>query len=169
MSASSINKKSLGGRPKKFDEASRPVTVTLPERTLRQLGYINKDRAQAIVKAVDAIYASGPASAKQVQVVRVSPENAIILVPYCKTLKRIDFLRLIEVFPTKYLLAIPSGTAVESLEVAVMDLLENLPAENQSEKPVLETLKSLLGHQRRRQKVTKAEILFIGADQASKI
>ena len=30
-------KKSSGGRPAKFAEPSRPVTVTLPERILRQL------------------------------------------------------------------------------------------------------------------------------------
>ena len=30
-------KKSTGGRPAKFAEPSRPVTVTLPERILRQL------------------------------------------------------------------------------------------------------------------------------------
>jgi hypothetical protein len=30
-------KKSAGGRPAKFAEPSRPVTVTMPERILRQL------------------------------------------------------------------------------------------------------------------------------------
>ena len=33
-------------------------------------------------------------------------------------LKRIPFLKLIEIAPARYLLTIPSGTAVESLEVA---------------------------------------------------
>ena len=43
------------GRPAKFAEPSRPVTVTLPERILDLLAAVDSDRAQAIVKAVEAI------------------------------------------------------------------------------------------------------------------
>ena len=45
------------GRPAKFAEPSRPVTVTLPERILDLLAAVDSDRAQAIVKTVEAISA----------------------------------------------------------------------------------------------------------------
>ena len=38
--------------------------------------------------------------------------------------RKTPWLRLIELTPTRYLLSIPSGTPVESLEVALHDLLE---------------------------------------------
>ena len=44
---------SKGGRPAKFDEPSRPVTITLPDRILDRLKEIDADRALAIVKAVE--------------------------------------------------------------------------------------------------------------------
>ena len=42
-----------GGRPAKFDEPSRPVTMTLPDRILDRLAEIGDDRAKAVVKAVE--------------------------------------------------------------------------------------------------------------------
>ena len=48
-------KKNRTGRPAKFAEPSRPVTVTLPERILDLLAAVDSDRAQAIVKTVEAI------------------------------------------------------------------------------------------------------------------
>jgi hypothetical protein len=50
----SYQNKKKKGRPPKFRESRRPVTVTLPETTLARLAAINTDRAQAIVKAVGA-------------------------------------------------------------------------------------------------------------------
>ena len=49
-----------GGRPAKFDEPSRPVTITLPDRILERLEEIDGDRAKAVVKAVEAVLAGGP-------------------------------------------------------------------------------------------------------------
>ena len=44
-----------GGRPAKFDEPSRPVTMTLPDRILDRLAEIGDDRAKAVVKAVEVL------------------------------------------------------------------------------------------------------------------
>ena len=38
-----------GGRPAKFDEPSRPVTITLPDRILDRIKEIDDDRAKGIV------------------------------------------------------------------------------------------------------------------------
>ena len=58
--------KSAGGRPPKFDEPRRPVTVTLPKRTLSALAALDADRARAIVKLVDAALSSKKNGAKLV-------------------------------------------------------------------------------------------------------
>ena len=73
-------KKPAGGRPPKFREARRPVTVTLPERVLKTLEAVNPDRALAIVKCVDAVAGKGEHAAKPVELVEVLPGKALIVV-----------------------------------------------------------------------------------------
>jgi len=156
-----INKRSSGGRPKKFDEASRPVTVTLPKRTLRQLRMINEDRALAIAKAVDIVAGSTTNPARPVEVVEVSKGKAIIVIGPSKSLREIPWLHMVEIAPIRYLLCMPTGTSTESLEVAILDLLENLPPEEAEERILLEELRKYIGHQRRQKMVSKGELLFI--------
>jgi len=49
----STAKENKGGRPRKFAEPSRPITITLPEKTLRSLERIDTDRGRAIVKVTE--------------------------------------------------------------------------------------------------------------------
>lgn len=114
-----------GGRSPKSDEARRPVTVTLPERTLQQLAAIDPDRARAIVKLADMATGGGNGPMKPVEVVKIAPDRAIILVGPSRALKRIRGLRLVEVAPARFLLTVPSGTPVESFEISLMDLIES--------------------------------------------
>ena len=55
QSAKSSVEKNRGGRPAKFAEPSRPITVTLPERVLNLLAAVDPDRAKAITRLVDAL------------------------------------------------------------------------------------------------------------------
>jgi hypothetical protein len=160
-SSASTNNKSFGGRPKKFNEASRPVTVTLPERVLRQLSRINEDRALAITRVVDIVAGSAAHPLKPVEIVEVIKGKAIIIIGPSKCLRKISWLHLIEIAPTRFLLSIPTGTPVESLEVAIMDLLENLPPDENEERVLLEELRKCISHQRRRKSMSKGELLFI--------
>lgn len=148
------------GRPPKFDEPSSPITVTLPLRILRQLEELDSDRGKAIVKCVEAI-AEAVLGAKRVEVVKISEGAGLIVIGPCRSLAKIPWLRLIEIAPTRFVISIPTGTDVASLEVVIMDLLENLPADESYEKDLLEELRRLLSHHRRQQEVTKGEILFI--------
>jgi hypothetical protein len=161
MTSAARTIKAAGGRPKKFNEASRPITVTLPERILRQLNRINEDRAQAIVKAVDMAAGSAAHPHKPVEVVEVAPGQAIIVVGPSRNLRKIEWLKMVEIAPARFLLTIPTGTAIESLEVAILDLLENLPADETEERGLLEELRKCISHQRRGKLVSKAELLFI--------
>lgn len=161
----SKDKKSTIGRPPKFQGPRRPVTVTLPERTLSQLAAINADRARAIVKIANAVAEGGRRRRRPVELVEMSPGKSLIVVGPSQTLKRIPWLKLIEIAPARYLLTIPPGTAVESLEVVLYDML-NAPSirHDEREYDFLLELTNVIGHQRRTQRMSKAEILIINSD-----
>jgi hypothetical protein len=154
-----------GGRPPKFREPRRPVTLTLPERTLRLLATVDQDRARAIVKLTDAALAPADTpQSKLVDVVEVMPGVGIILVSASRCLRQIPWLRLIEVAPARFLLSVPSGTPVESLEIALDDLREVIPADDTRERTILEGLHALIRRLRRGRSVSKEEILFVDID-----
>ncbi|MCX5871539.1 MAG: hypothetical protein NTY00_13135 [Deltaproteobacteria bacterium] len=150
-----------GGRPPKFNEKSSPITVTLPHRTVQQLESVNVDRAKAIVKCVDSTIGSTWTDEKKVEVVQISEDTGLIVVGPSWSLKRIPWLRLVEIAPCRFLMTVPTGTAIESLEVAIMDLIEDLPQDELSEKTLLTDLRQKLSHHRRQEEVSKGEILFI--------
>lgn len=149
-----------GGRPRKFNESSRPITVTLPERTLRLLASVDGDRALAITKATDWVTRSKEKNVPTVEIVEVEKGQGIILVGPSKCLQRLAWLTLVEIAPARFLLVIPSGTAVERLEVAVMDMLDNLAKNDEYERKLLTELRGCLSRQRRGNKVSKAEMLL---------
>jgi hypothetical protein len=149
------------GRPPKFQEPRRPVTVTLPESTLAQLGSIDSDRAKAIVKATHAALPLDVKRQKPVELVEVLPGLSIIVVGPSQYLQKIKWLRLVELAPLRFLLTIPSGTAVESLELAIIDLLQNLKSYENWERSILEALRDLMRVLRREGKLSKAELLFV--------
>lgn len=148
------------GRPPKFNEPRRPITVTLPDRILRQLDALGDDRALAIVKATEAVAGQSRSGLKKVDLVEVAPGVAVIVVGPCASLRRIEWLRLVETAPGRNLLIIPSGLAVDSLEVAIMDLLEKAPDIHDEERSLLNELRNKLGSLRRERRISKAEIIF---------
>jgi hypothetical protein len=150
-----------GGRPPKFDEPRRPVTMTLPERTLRRLAAIDDDRASAVVRLVDSTVPVKRERRNPVEVVEVAPGAAIIVVAPSRFLRRIPWLKLAEVTPGRHLLTIVPGTPIESLEVAILDILEGLPPDEIYERSILEELRKLLGASRRDREVRKFEMLYV--------
>ena len=156
-----------GGRPPKFDEVRRPVTVTLPERVLRSLASLDADRARAIVKCVDAVVGTGGGEATAVDLVEVLPGKAVIVVGPSRALKQVPWLHLAEIAPARYLLVLPSGVPIERLEVEIQDILENLDPERAEERSMIEKLRVLIGTHRRRKTVTKAELLFVDTGRPS--
>jgi hypothetical protein len=151
-----------GGRPPKFAEPRRPITVTLPERTLRRLEAVDRDRAHAIVRLADHDCRALKTSPAEVEAVEIAPGSGIILVGPMRSLGRIGLLRLVEVAPRRFLLTVPSGTAIESLEMEILDAMESLPAHEEAERPGLEKLRLIINQQRKNKTVTKREFLLIG-------
>jgi hypothetical protein len=153
--------KKTTGRPPKFQEERRPITVTLPERTLKKLAVIADDRARAIVQAVDNIIADENAQTEPVELIEVYPGQALIVIGPSKTLKKIPWLQLVEITPARYLLSVPSGTPIESLELTLLDLLDHLPASESYERSLLTAIREKLNTVRQEQRISKAEILFV--------
>jgi len=153
--------KHSGGRPRKFDDPSRPVTVTLPERTLSLLAQVDEDRARAIVKVTDTVTKEAWPDERRVRLVTIDEKSAVIVIGPSKRLKMIPWLRLVEVTPTNYLIAIPTGTPLEKLEVEIDDLIEEVPPDDEYERGILEDLRKLIGQLRRQDKMSKLEIILV--------
>jgi hypothetical protein len=163
MTVTNRARKSRGksGRPPKFQGARRPITVTLPENTLARLASIDADRARAIVKATDVALAGADSERDPVELVEVAPDLSIVIVEPSRVLRTIGWLRLIEVAPLRYMLALPQGTAVDSLELTLVELLEGAEEMDDRETLLLKQLRNLMRKSRRRGDLSKAEILFI--------
>lgn len=153
-----------GGRPAKFAGPRRPITVTLPERVLSLLAAVDSDRAKAITKLADSWSSPRGKLPPPVATVEIAAGMAIILVNHSERLARLPWLRLIEVAPGRNLISIRSGTAIETIEVAVRDLLEDLPAGKSRDREILETLLGILRASRRTNATLKEEILFVKAN-----
>jgi hypothetical protein len=154
-------KKSSGGRPRKFAEPSGPITVTLPERTLQQLAAVDKDRAVAIVKATDAVAHDGKEVDERVKLVQVEPGTSVIVVGPSSHLRKIPFLKLVEIAPSRYLLAIPTGTPTETLEIAIMDQIDSLGDEEHYERIFLNELRNQIRALRHAKRMSKHEIILV--------
>lgn len=166
----SKEKMNCGGRPPKFSEPRRPVTMTLPVRILDRLAEIDSDRARAVVKITEAVERIGKKNFKPVELVEMAVGKSLIVVCPSEALKAISWLKLIEIAPARYLLTIPSGTSIEALEVALMDLLHNPGLhENERDNIVLHELLSLIGHQRRTRRLSKAEILIVDIGRSDNV
>jgi hypothetical protein len=151
--------RNLGGRPPKFNEPSRPVTLTLPESTLKQLESIDPDRAQAIVKLTHTAFPE-PNQSQPVEIVSVDRHSGLLIVGSNATLKAIPFLKLIEVALGRFLIAIDQGHDFRSLELALRDLIEEGQVPSQ-DRPTIESLLERIRTVRRTKQASPATILFV--------
>lgn len=153
-----------GGRPRKFSEPSRSVTLTLPQRTLSLLQWIDTDRARAIVKAVDGAVSDVKGARPQVEVLEMAPGTGLVVVPAHPSLNNVAWMKMIQIAPARYLLTVEPGTPIEKVEVSLMDLIDEANRSAPQGVPMLETLRATLGKLRRDGKVSKAEVLLIDVE-----
>jgi hypothetical protein len=136
--------------------------MTLPERILTQLADIDPDRTRAVVKVTEAVAGKGRGGFRPVELIEMAPGRSLIVVGPSTVLKKIPWLKRIEIAPARYLLMVPSGTPIEALEVALGDLLhDTAAAKNDRENAVLHELVDIISQQRRTKRLSKAEILII--------
>jgi hypothetical protein len=160
--------KATGGRPLKYGEPSRPITVTLPESVLQGLEQIHHDRGQAIVKLTAAALNSARTSPPQVEIVEMAERTGLLVVGRCEALMRIPFLHLVEVAPDRFLLALDPGNDFRTLEIAVQDMLDDLPNDANPERELLMQLLAHIRQMRKSARVSMAEILFVSLNGEQK-
>ena len=146
---------------RKFAEPSRPITVTLPERTLQLLQAVDEDRAKAITKVADAALYGERGDRAPVRLVEIEPGLAVLVVGPSKRLRDIPWLSLAEIAPAQYLLAIPSGTPPERLELALIDLIDELGVDERHERSLLDELRRQIAHLRRERRMSTSEIILV--------
>ncbi len=157
-------KSSRGGRPRKFTEPSRPITVTLPERTLKQLTQINNDRAKAIAKAVSMAVAELDTTSSTAEIIKNGSGVGFVVVGPSRYLKNVAGLRMVEIMPDRHLLTIKTGTSPAALEVELLDIIERIPSNDRTELDLLTKLTGILRSTRQASRMNKEEVLLIDVD-----
>lgn len=135
--------------------------MTLPEATLDGLSRIDTDRGRAIVKLTEAALGEGGSARPQVEMVDMAANARLIVVGASRALKCIPFLHTVEVAPGRYLLAMAPGHDFKSLELAIRDILDDMPDTEEQEKALLKDLLSHIKDLRQTDRVSVAEILII--------
>ncbi|MBL9151373.1 MAG: hypothetical protein JNK37_02755 [Verrucomicrobiales bacterium] len=165
MNSKNSANRNAGGRPPKFDEPSRPVTLTLPESTLQILGLVDPDKGRAIVKLTQMILGQKGERKSQAEIVEMGAHSGVIIVGPSQALRRIPFLRMVEVNPARYVLALERGNDFRALEVAIIDLLYDLPETETMERELLDQLLELIRSVRRSARGEMVEIMLVAPDE----
>lgn len=155
---------SKGGRPAKFDEPSRPVTITLPDRILDRLTEIDGDRARAIVKAVEDVLGETSARTEEVRELRFDKDETLLVVSDNRLLRSIPWLTMIEIAPGRHLISLKKGISIEKLEVTLCDILDAQHDATPPERRTLERLLECIRAPRRNRALRTEEILVIRTD-----
>ena len=148
-----------GGRPRKYAEPSQPVTLTLPQTTLRQLEHVDADRGRAIVKLAKEASRGAEIEQPPVELVDIGEGNGLVVIGAAGILKTISFVRLVEVSPGRHLIALLPGHGIHELEVALGDLLDE--QNNAADAALITRLLELLRNFRKSESVSTAEILLL--------
>ncbi len=135
--------------------------MTLPESTLRELRYIDPDRGRAIVKLAKSAMRTDGSARPAVEVVDMAAHTGLIVIGPSDALRRIPFLHLVEVAPARYLLALNPGNDFKTLEIAIRDVLDDVPEEDQRERDLIARLLEQIRGLRKSDRVSMAEILFV--------
>ncbi len=149
-----------GGRPAKFNEPSRSVTMTLPVRVLDLLDTVSSDRARAVVKLAETFLAPADRHFPPIDVLRLPDGKRLLLVADSPALRALPWLDLIEISPGRNLICLHNNTRIEQLEIALVDLLDTLPPDNR-ERPFVAELLDRLRRPRRAKSINKGELIII--------
>ena len=133
------------GRPRKFSEPSRAVTLTLPDRIISALEGIDHDLSRAVVRLTQPEVASAPRPAAEVA---TFGRHGVILVSPTRTLERRTGVMLVPLTDGRALISFDESMTIARLELKIDDELEDrtLPAEDAR---VFEGIRDILRDARR--------------------
>ncbi len=133
------------GRPRKFAEPSRPVTLTLPENVIEALEGIDHDLSRAVVRLAQSKVAQRPhAPAELVTFGR----RAVIAVHPTKTLEQRTGVVLVPLADGRALISFDESMTPARLELTIQDALDDhdLPEEDGR---IFESIRDVLREARR--------------------
>lgn len=110
------------GRPKKFDEPTRVVTLTLPESAVARLLQVHSDLARAVLGLIDA---RAPAPERPPAELVVFGRHAVISVRHTPTLERRIGVQLVPLPDGRALISFDSPRTIAELELAITDALDD--------------------------------------------
>lgn len=154
-----------GNQSPETNEPKRVVTIALPEKTLSVLESYDQDLAQAIMKMTDRVIQRSFPKGSSYEIVRVAPRKSVFIVGSNTKLANIPWIKLVEIVPGRNLITIPSGTSFESLEVTIMELIENLSSDEAMDQALLKEFCKYVGRHRRINKMSTVEILLVDTDE----
>jgi hypothetical protein len=117
------------GRPRKFAEPSRAVTLTLPESVLAALERVDSDLSRAVVRVTQPEMRRRPH--RPAELTRFG-RRAVIVVNPTRTLERRTGVMLVPMSDGRALIAFDEPVTAARLELAIQDALDehDLPAED---------------------------------------
>jgi len=130
------------GRPRKFGRPARPVTLTLPDDVIAQLGGLDTDLGRAVV----AIFERGRDKAvrrRPPAEVATWGKRSVILVEPVRTLARLRGIQLVPVSDGKALIALEHSNGIPQFELDLRDALENVSVKGRDRR-VLESVAEIL-------------------------
>jgi hypothetical protein len=80
-------------------------------------------------------------------------------------LRRIPFLHLVQVAPARFMLALAPGNDFKALELALRDVLDDVPQDDERERELIVTLLDKVRSLRKSKRVSMAEILIVNMDK----
>lgn len=96
-----------------------------------------------------------------VEIVEMAANTGLLVVGPSDALRRIPFLHLVEVAPARFLLALDPGNDFKTLEIAIHDVLEDVPQSEVRERELIRQLLEQMRDVRKTERVSMAEILFV--------
>ena len=147
------------GRPRKYNRASRAVTVTLPDDVLERLGDVDTDLGRAIVAVVERHRPHRAGPLRRAELSRYG-SHAVIVVTPVQALRRLPGVELVPIGNGRALISLERGRTIPQLELNVRDALEQDDIK-EPERQTLEAIADILREARLSRGVTLEERTII--------
>jgi hypothetical protein len=133
------------GRPRKFHQPSRSLSLTLPTDVIAALQTVDPDLSRAIVRVVQT---SAPGSFRAAPELNTYGSRAVISVPSARILETQIGVELVPMAEGRALVSFDEGLSIADLELRIGDVLDD-PAVVGEDRATFEALGEMLRHARR--------------------
>ena len=137
------------GRPRKFIQPSRPITLTLPEHVIAALAGLDRDLSRAIVRLAQPMLADRPNPPAELV---TFGRHSVIVVNPSRTLEKRTGVELVHLPDGRALISFEQSMTASGLELLIEDALEDrtLPT---GDRVIFDAIATILKTARRSDKV----------------